>query len=68
MMAIQVDGEVVSMRRVGAYYLLSMTAPGIPEITKPGHFIAVSVGGPNSAMLLRRSFSVYKVSEKGLYG
>ena len=67
-MAIQVDGEVVSMRRVGSYYLLSMTAPGIPEITKPGHFIALSVGGPNSAMLLRRSFSVYKVSEKGLYG
>jgi len=67
-MALQVDGEVVSMRRVGAYNLMSVTAPGIPELTKPGHFVALSVGGPTSANLLRRAFSVYKVSERGLYG
>lgn len=67
-MAIQVDGEVVAMRRVGAYFHMSMTAPGIPEQTRPGHFIALSVGGPTSAALLRRAFSVHRVNERGLYG
>lgn len=67
-MAVQVDGEVVAMRRVGAYFHMSMTAPGIPEQTRPGHFIALSVGGPTSAALLRRAFSVHRVNERGLYG
>jgi dihydroorotate dehydrogenase electron transfer subunit len=68
MMAIQVDGEVVAMRRVGAYFHLSFTAQGIPEQTRPGHFVALSVGGPTSANLLRRAFSVHRVNERGLYG
>ena len=67
-MAVQVDGEVVAMRRVGAYHHMSITAPGIPEQTRPGHFIALSVGGPTSAALLRRAFSVHRVNERGLYG
>jgi dihydroorotate dehydrogenase electron transfer subunit len=67
-MPIQVKGEVLSLRRVGAYYLLSTTAPGIPEITKPGHFVALSVGGPESSMLLRRAFSIHRVQSRGVYG
>lgn len=67
-MAIQVDGEVIAMRRVGAYHHMSFTAPGIPEQTRPGHFVALSVGGATSAMLLRRAFSVHRVNERGLYG
>ncbi|MBU6212913.1 MAG: dihydroorotate dehydrogenase electron transfer subunit [Actinomycetales bacterium] len=67
-MAVQVDGEVVAMRRVGAYHHMSFTAPGIPEQTRPGHFVALSVGGPTSSTLLRRAFSVHRVNERGLYG
>ena len=67
-MAVQVDGEVVAMRRVGAYHHMSFTAPGIPEQTRPGHFVALSVGGPTSSALLRRAFSVHRVNERGLYG
>jgi dihydroorotate dehydrogenase electron transfer subunit len=67
-MPVQVKGEVLSLRRVGAYHLLSTTAPGIPEITKPGHFVALSVGGPESSMLLRRAFSIHRVQSRGVYG
>jgi dihydroorotate dehydrogenase electron transfer subunit len=67
-MPLQVKGEVLSLRRVGAYYLMSTTAPGLPELTKPGHFVALSVGGAESSMLLRRSFSIHRVQSRGVYG
>jgi dihydroorotate dehydrogenase electron transfer subunit len=68
MMPVQVQGEVLSMRRVGAYHAMTIVAPGIAERTKPGHFIALQVGGPESSMLLRRAFAIYDVKERGVYG
>lgn len=66
--AIQVKAEVLSLKRVGAYYHLVFTAPGIAERAKPGHFVAIAVGGPDSSMLLRRSFSIYQSTPRGTYG
>lgn len=65
---VQVSGKVLSLKRVGAYWHLAVLAPGIPERTRPGHFVAVAVGGPSSAMLLRRAFAVYRVRDTGVYG
>jgi dihydroorotate dehydrogenase electron transfer subunit len=59
---------VQSIRQVGAYLHLTLVAPGVAERTRPGHFVALSVGGPESAMLLRRSFSVYRVRPSGVHG
>ncbi len=67
-MPLQVKGEVLSTRRVGAYQAMTVVAPGIPELTRPGHFLAVQVGGPESSMLLRRAFAIYEVKERGVYG
>lgn len=67
-MPVQVVGEVLSLRKAGAYYAMTIVAPGIAELTKPGHFIALQVGGPESSMLLRRAFAVYDVKERGVYG
>ncbi len=67
-MPVQVQGEVLSMRRVGAYNAMTIVAPGIAELTKPGHFVALQVGGPESSMLLRRAFAIYAVKERGVYG
>jgi dihydroorotate dehydrogenase electron transfer subunit len=67
-MPVQVQGEVLSMRRVGAYNAMTIVAPGIAERTKPGHFVALQVGGPESSMLLRRAFAIYDVKERGVYG
>jgi len=67
-MPVQVQGEVLSLRRVGAYNAMTVVAPGMAELTKPGHFVAVQVGGPESSMLLRRAFAIYDVKERGVYG
>ncbi|MGH3423623.1 MAG: dihydroorotate dehydrogenase electron transfer subunit [Nocardioidaceae bacterium] len=66
--ALQVPGEVVSITPVGDYYHLVMTAPGIAERTRPGHFVALTVGGEDTGMLLRRSFSIYRVNTVGRRG
>ena len=68
LMPLQVQGEVLSVRRVGAYHAMTVVAPGIPELTRPGHFLAVQVGGPESSMLLRRAFAIHEVRPTGLYG
>jgi dihydroorotate dehydrogenase electron transfer subunit len=66
--AVQVKGEVISVRRAGAYHVLSLTAGNIPELTRPGQFVALAVGGDDGAMLLRRAFSIHKVASRGVYG
>lgn len=67
-MPVQVPGEVLSIRKVGAYNAMTVVAPGMAELTRPGHFVAVQVGGPESSMLLRRAFAIYDVKERGVYG
>lgn len=61
-------GEVLSVSRIGAYTSLTVLAPGIFERFEPGHFVALGVGGPETSMLLRRSFSIYRVRDRGAYG
>jgi len=68
MAAVQVRGEVLSIRRAGEFHALTVVAPGVAEGARPGHFVAVAVGGPSSATLLRRAFSIYRVQERGVYG
>ena len=66
--AVQVRGEVLSIRRAGDYHALTVVAPGVAEGARPGHFVAVAVGGLSSSTLLRRAFSIYRVQERGVYG
>ena len=35
-------------RRVGDYHPLTLVAPGVAEQTRPGHFVALAVGGPDA--------------------
>lgn len=65
---VQTRGEVLAVRRVGAYHALTLVAPGIVEQFRPGQFVALAVGGEDSSMLLRRTFSVHKVTDRGPYG
>jgi len=57
---VQVAAEVRALRPVGAYWQLSLVAPAVAERARPGQFVAVAVGGPGSALLLRRAFAVYR--------
>jgi dihydroorotate dehydrogenase electron transfer subunit len=65
---VQTTGEVLGLRRAGDYHVLTLTAPGLPELTRPGHFVALGVGGPDTSMLLRRAFSIHSVQSRGVYG
>jgi len=60
-----VRGEILASKRQGAYRLVTVHAPGIPERTRPGAFVAVSVPGP---ALARRALWVYRVRPTGGYG
>lgn len=68
MTAVQVRGEVLSVKQTGAYLSMTIVASGIAEQTRPGQFVAVSVGGDDGAMLLRRAFSIHHVAQRGVYG
>ena len=65
---VQVTGELIATRRAGAYHHLTFVAPGLAELARPGQFVALAVGGATSANLLRRCFSIHKVSPSGTYG
>lgn len=65
---VQVIGELIATRRAGAYHHLTFVAPGLAELARPGQFVALAVGGDTSANLLRRCFSIHKVSPSGTYG
>ena len=67
-MPIQVRGEVLDVRRAGTYYVLSITAPGIPESFRPGHFVTIGIGGEESGLILRRAFAIHQVQSRGVYG
>ncbi len=65
---LQVAGQVLTTRRVGAYHHLTLVAPGLAERTRPGQFVALATGGPDSGLTLRRAFSIYRTSACGVYG
>ena len=58
---VQVRGPVLTVRRIDAYHALTMVAPAIASRFRPGQFVTVAVGGPESSMLLRRAFTVHDV-------
>ena len=64
----RVDGELVANERVGAYHQLTVAAPGVAGAAEPGQFVAVAVGGPTSANLLRRCFSLHRAEASATGG
>ena len=64
----QVMSEVLDNRRVGEYHVLSLTAPGIAETARPGHFVTLAMGGEESSMVLRRAFAIHQITSRGVYG
>ena len=53
------DAEIFSVQRVGAYVQFTIVAPEIADRFQPGHFVAVAVGGPDTAMVLRRAIAIF---------
>ena len=55
--------EVLARKRESAYWTLTFAAPEIAERARAGQFVNVAVEAPGT--LLRRPFSIYRVSRSG---
>jgi len=60
--ATQVLAEVISNKKVGAYHHIVLGVGESASHCRPGNFVAIKVGGPTSAMVLRRAFAIYRAS------
>jgi len=66
--AVQVQAELLSNKKVGSYHHMIFAVPEMAQNSRPGNFVAISVGGESSAMVLRRAFAIYRSSDKGSAG
>ena len=64
----QISATVVSNKRIGAYHQIILGVGSIVSTIRPGNFIAVKVGGPDSRMVLRRAFAISRVSDSTSFG
>lgn len=60
--------EIISNKKVGAYHHIVFAVGDMAAHARPGNFVAIAVGGNNSAMVLRRAFAIYRASDRGQYG
>ncbi len=58
---VHVRGTVLTVRQVDAYYAMTLVAPAVAARFRPGQFVSVAVGGPDTPMLLGRAFSIHDV-------
>src|SRR6201994_2633467 len=61
MAPVQIRGTVLTWGRVDAYHALTLVAPAIATKFRPGQFITIAVGGPETSLLGRRAFAVHDV-------
>lgn len=64
----QILAPVVSNKRVGQYHQIILNIGDLAASCKPGNFVAISVGGDNSRMILRRAFAISRVSSNATFG
>lgn len=66
--AAQISATLVSNKRVGQYHQLIINIGDLAQLCKPGNFVAISVGGETSGMVLRRAFAISRVSTNTTFG
>jgi len=64
----QIIAPVVSNKRVGQYHQIILNIGDLAAVCKPGNFVAISVGGEGSKMVLRRAFAISRVSNSSTFG
>jgi dihydroorotate dehydrogenase electron transfer subunit len=66
--AAQVLASVVGNKKVGQYHQILISVGELVAHCKPGNFVAISVGGPSSRMVLRRAFAISRTAMSPQYG
>ena len=64
----QLHAPIVSNKRVGQYHQIIINIGEVAATCKPGNFVAISVGGDSSRMVLRRAFAISRVSTSSAVG
>lgn len=66
--AVQQNATILSNKRIGSYHQILLSVGEIVKSCRPGNFVAISVGGESSKMILRRAFAISRTSESSQYG
>jgi dihydroorotate dehydrogenase electron transfer subunit len=66
--AAQLMAPIIANKRVGSYHQIIIAVGDFVKNCRPGNFIAISVGGDSSRMILRRAFAISRTSESAQYG
>ena len=64
----QLLAPIVSNKRAGQYHQIIINIGEVAATCKPGNFVAISVGGDSSRMVLRRAFAISRVSTSTTVG
>ena len=64
----QISAEIIGNKKLGPYHHMVFAVGDIASHVKPGNFVAISVGGEASSMVLRRAFAIYRAVDKGMLG
>ena len=64
----QISAEIIGNKKLGPYHHMVFAVGDIAAHAKPGNFVAISVGGESSSMVLRRAFAIYRAVDKGVLG
>ena len=64
----QLLAPIVSNKKVGQYHQIIINIGDVAASCKPGNFVAISVGGDSSKMVLRRAFAISRVSTSASVG
>ncbi len=64
----QLLAPIVSNKRVGQYHQIIINIGDVAATCKPGNFVAISVGGDSSRMVLRRAFAISRISTSTTVG
>lgn len=60
----QIEATLVSNKRIGQYHQILLSIGEVVHSCRPGNFVAISVGGENSSLILRRAFAISRVSHR----
>ena len=66
--AAQLLATIVGNKKVGQYHQILISVGELVSQCKPGNFVAISVGGPNSRMVLRRAFAISRTTTSPQFG
>lgn len=66
--ATQISATILSNKRLGAYHQILLAIGDLASVCKPGNFVAISVGGDSSRMVLRRAFAISRITHGNASG